>query len=92
MRGTELNETKKATFLLSRAVLTAMDEFVAAGAAPSKNALVERALRHELKALRRERRCQLLQAAANDPLFLQDIAEVQRDFEFADAETAQLIE
>lgn len=85
-------ESKKATFLLSREVLSALDEFVADGAAPSKNALVERALRHEIKALKRERRRRLLDEAARHPLFLKDLDDVERDFMYVDAESASMIE
>ena len=81
-------KTKKATFNLHTDVLAALDEVMAQGIAPSKNALVERALLKELKELRRQARKALWQEAAKDPLFLKDIAEVENDFRYADAETA----
>ena len=81
-------KTKKATFNLHTDVLAALDEVMAQGIAPSKNALVERALLKELKELRRQARKALWQEAAKDPLFLKDIAEVETDFRYADAETA----
>ena len=85
-------KTKKATFNLHTDVLAALDEVVAQGIAPSKNALVERALLKELKELRRQARKALWQEAAKDPLFLKDIAEVENDFRYADAETAGSID
>ncbi len=84
MRG----KTKKATFNLHTDVLDALDEVMALGIAPSKNAVVEQALIKEVKELRRQERKALWQEAAKDPLFLKDIEEVEADFQYADAETA----
>ena len=81
-------KTKKATFSLHHDVLTALDEATACGAAPSKNALVERALVKELRELRRQTRQAQWQEGANDPLLLKDISEIESSFRFADAETA----
>lgn len=72
MRG----KTKKATFSLHPDVLAALDEATARGAAPSKNALVERALVKELKELRRQVRQSQWQEGARDPLLLKDISEI----------------
>lgn len=83
MRG----KTKKATFNLHTDVLATLDEIMAQGIAPSKNALVEQALLKELKELRRQARKALWQEAAKDPLFIKDIEEVEADFRYADAET-----
>ncbi len=80
---------KKVTFALHEDILAAMDEAVAGGAAPSKNALVERALVNELRDLRRQARHARWREAAQDPAFLKDMAEIERDFAFADAETAR---
>lgn len=80
---------KKATFSLSVDVLTALDELVARGAAPSKNALVERALARELRELRRQERRLEWEAASQDPLFLKDLDDVESAFESADAEPAR---
>ena len=81
-------KTKKATFNLSIDVLTALDEVMARGIAPSKNALVERALVKELQELRRQERKVLWQEAVRDPLFLKDIADIEADFRYADSEAA----
>lgn len=81
----------KATFSLQKELLDRIAAAVARGAAPSKNALVERALERELQAIRR----QTLQArwaeAARDPKFLGDIEDAQAAFAVADAEAAKLI-
>ena len=87
MRG----KTKKATFNLHTDVLAELDEVMSKGIAPSKNALVEQALLKELKELGRQTRKALWQEAAKDPLFLKDIEEVEADFKYADAESAEEI-
>jgi Arc/MetJ-type ribon-helix-helix transcriptional regulator len=86
-----MQSTKKATFNLHRDVIEQLDRAVSRGAAPSKNALVERALRRELDDLRRQERRRQWQAAARDPLLLRDLAEVAQEFAAADAETARAI-
>ncbi len=80
-------KAKKATFSLREEVLAAVDEAVARGEAPSKNAFVERALLRELSDVRRRERQRRWEEAARDPLFLRDIAEVEAAFAGADAET-----
>ena len=82
-------KTKKATFSLHADVLAALDEAMSKGIALSKNALVEQALLKELKELKRQARKKLIQQAASDPLFLKDLADVERDFQYADAEVAR---
>jgi len=84
-------KTRKATFNLHTDVLAELDEVMAQGKAPSKNALVEQALLKELKELRRQARQRLWQEAAKDTLFLKDIEDVETVFSNADAETAQRI-
>ena len=85
-------KTKKATFNLHTDVLATLDEMMAQGIMPSKNALVEQALIKEFDELRRQARKALWQEAAKDPLFLKDIEEVEADFRHADAETAGRID
>jgi len=85
-------KAKKATFNLHIDVLHALDEAMSRGIAPSKNALVEQALIKELNELRRQARKVQWQKAAKDPLFLKDIADVEADFKYADAETAGSID
>lgn len=72
--------TKKATFSLHEHVLAAMAEAVEQGAAPSKNALVERALIHELREVQRQQRRARWEEASRDPLFLRDLEETQAAF------------
>jgi len=87
-RGRRRREAKNATFALPADLLVQLDAAVSAGAAPSKTALVEQALRHELAEIRRLTRRARLEEAKRDPLFLRDIADVERDFAYADAESA----
>lgn len=87
MRG----KTKKATFNLHIDVLAALDEIMAQGIVPSKNALVERALLKELKELQRQKRQRLWQEGAKDTLLIKDIDDVGNAFQIADTETAQRI-
>lgn len=87
MRG----KTKKATFNLHTDVLAALDEIMALGIVPSKNALVEQALLKELKELRRQTRQRLWQEGAKDALLIKDIEDVGNAFQIADDETAQRI-
>jgi len=87
MRG----KTKKATYNLHTNVLAALDEIMAQGMVPSKNALVEQALLKELKELQRQARQRLWQEGAKDTLLLKDMEDVETAFRTADAETARRI-
>ena len=71
---------KKATFSLRNGTLAQLDALVARGAAPSKNALVERALVREFEALRRAERAQAWERASKDVLLLRDVEDVDRAF------------
>ena len=84
--------TKKATFNLSGHVLAALDEAMAAGAAPSKNVLVERALLRELKDMERKVRQARWEQGAKDPALLKDITDTETAFASADGETVGRID
>lgn len=79
-------KTKKATFNLPTYILDALDEIMAQGIVPSKNALVEKALMKEVKELKRQQRRALWSKAINDPLFIRDIEKTEEDFKYADAD------
>ena len=85
-------KTKKATFNLHPDVLAELDKAMTEGVAPSKNALVERALVKELKELRRQARQALWGKGAKDPILLKDISDIDVAFYTADAETAGRID
>ena len=78
---------KKATFTLPEQTLSALSEAVAHGAAPSKNALVQRALNRALREWRRQLLWRRWEQAMADPLFLKDVEEVEEQFGSADAES-----
>lgn len=85
-------KTKKATFNLPPDVLAELDKAMTEGAAPSKNAIVERALVKELKELRRQARKARWEEGAKDSALLKDISDVEVAFQSADAETAGRID
>lgn len=82
------SKTRKATFNLHPEILAELDQVMAAGVAPSKNALVERALVKEFDEIRRQERRARWAAGAKDPALLKDISEIEVGFQSADAETA----
>ena len=79
-------KTKKATFNLQVDTLENLEKAVNGGMYSSKNALVEQALRKELKELHRQARQKSWQEAARDPDLIKDIADSEVDFEYADFE------
>jgi len=85
-------KTKKATFNLHHDVLDELDKAMAEGAAPSKNVFVEQALIKELKELKRKARQSRWKEGAKDKALLKDISDIERDFQYADAETAGRID
>ncbi len=86
------SKTKKATFNLHTDVLDAIDEVVAQGAMASKNALVEQAIIKELKEIRRQSRQARWKKGAADPLLIRDVAETEKIYKSADAESARGIQ
>ena len=78
---------EKATFALPDQTLMAISEAVAQGAAPSKNALVQRALNRELREWRRQLLRARWEEAMADPMFLKDVEEIEEQFRSAGAET-----
>ena len=84
-------KSKKATFNLHVDVLAELDGVMSEGIAPSKNALVEQAIRKELKELRKQARQRAWQEGSKDPLLLKDVNDIETAFRTADAETARRI-
>ena len=77
---------KKATFVIDDRVIEKAKEIVDRGDFKSLNSFVEAAMRDEIEKLRKEELKKALLEASNDPLFLADINEVERDFEHVDFE------
>lgn len=82
--------TEKVTFVLPTELVRQLREAVQKGAVASQNALVREALQQQLKLLREAEFEREMEAAAHDPLFMEDLAECMDDFRFVDAETARL--
>jgi len=83
--------SQKRTFSLSGGLISALDQMVAEGFAPSKNALVERALINELRQFRRQQRATAWKAAAKDPKFMREVAILEEEFRSADQETLRRV-
>jgi Arc/MetJ-type ribon-helix-helix transcriptional regulator len=76
----------KATFVIDDAVLHEAREFVRENSFKSLSAFVERAIREELARMRQEKIRSALLSAANDPLFMADVMDIQQALEHADFE------
>lgn len=77
---------KKATFILDEQVFAQAKEIVEKGLFKSMNAFVESAMKEELEKIKKERIKKAFIEASKDPLFLEDIEEVEKDFQYADFE------
>ncbi len=81
---------KKATFVLDDQVMAEAKMIVEKGLYKSMNFFIESAIKHEIEKNKRERILAAIVAASKDPLFLSDIEEVEKDFEYADPTRAVL--
>lgn len=84
------HRTKKATFAIDETVLEDAKEIVQKADYRSLNAFVETAIIEMIKRHRKEEIKRQFLAASHDPLFLADIAEVQRDFQDVDWENFEI--
>jgi Arc/MetJ-type ribon-helix-helix transcriptional regulator len=80
-RSTSADPLEKTGYRLPRSVVMRVREAVDAGEAASQNELVERALRRELRAIRRRRLEDEYAAAAADPDYLAAMREVDSDWD-----------
>ncbi len=80
---------KKATFVLDEQMMAEAKEIIERGLFKSMNAFVETAIKDEIERIKKERIREAIIEASNDPLFLSDIEEVERDFEYADFDTEE---
>ena len=83
---------KKVTLSLDAELIQQVRQLVKGGQAKSQSEFFEEALKAKLKEIKREERRQALLEASMDPLFLADIEEIEREFTYADAEAARMIE
>jgi Arc/MetJ-type ribon-helix-helix transcriptional regulator len=79
----------KVTYSLPAAVVSEVREVVQSGAAESASAFVASALTEALRVARERRLAEEFREAASDPAFLSDLAEVEKDFQAADAEAGR---
>lgn len=84
-----MEQSVKVTYSLPAALVSEVREVVRSGEAVSASAFVSGALFEALREQRERRLAEEFRRAAADPVFLADIAEVERDFEAADVEAAQ---
>lgn len=77
---------KKATFILDETIVAEVREVVRRGLFKSMNSFVEIAIKDELERIKEEDIRTALRQASKDPLFLSDIKEIEKDFEYADFE------
>lgn len=77
---------KKTTVILEEKILAQAREIIDRGLFKSMNAFIESAMRDEIEKIKQESIRQAFVEASKDQLFLSDIAEVERDFEFADVD------
>ncbi len=80
---------KKTTFILDDGIIGQAKEIVEKGTFKSMNAFVETAIKDELERIKKERIKAAIKDAAKDPLFLADIREIEKDFEYVDFEEAE---
>ncbi len=80
---------KKATFVLDEELVEEAKEVVKKGLFKSMSSFVEASIKDELERIRKKQIKTAIIDASNDPLFLADIKQVEKDFEFADFEEAE---
>ena len=85
------SESVKVTYSLPAGLVDDLRDVVSEGAAPSYSAFVEGALRRAVDEAREQRLASEFADAGEDPDFLADIDEVQKDFAAADSESARSI-
>lgn len=80
---------KKATFVLDNQRMQKAKKLVDKGLFKSMNAFVETAIKDELDKIEKENIKAAIIKAGQDPLFLSDIKEIEKDFEYTDFENPQ---
>ncbi|EEG77760.1 ribbon-helix-helix domain-containing protein [Dethiobacter alkaliphilus] len=80
---------KKATFTLPESLLNKLRIYADEEKIPSANAAVREAIEQYITALEEEEFAREMDKAANDPEFIKDIEEAEKDFAYADAEMSR---
>lgn len=77
---------KKATFVISQAILEEAKGIVETKRFKSLNSFIEKAIKEKVESIRKEEIKKAILEASRDPIFLSDLRDVEYDFEFADFE------
>ena len=80
---------KNYTFSLPIDLLNKLKKYSSEGYAPSVNAAVKEALESYVKQFEKQNLYNQMKAAAQDPIFLQDLEEAMNDFSYADFEATK---
>jgi Arc/MetJ-type ribon-helix-helix transcriptional regulator len=83
---------RKVTFALDAALIEQVQHMVKEGKVKSQTEFIEQAMRARLRQIEWEEWCKEMEEASKDPLFLADQEEIDREFAYADAESARMIE
>ncbi|HMF31601.1 MAG TPA: hypothetical protein VKK79_09315, partial [Candidatus Lokiarchaeia archaeon] len=76
-------------FILDENLLMQAKEAVEAGLFKSLNTFIETAVKDELARIKKEQIRQAILEASQDPLFLADLQEIEKDFEAVDFEEVE---
>ncbi len=76
----------KTTFVIKEEIIMKVKEAVKGGSYKSMTSFMENAIKNELELLKREKIKKEILQASKDPIFLEDIAEIEEDFKYADFE------
>ena len=74
----------KTTFNIKEEIILQVKEAVKTGQYNSMTSFIENALSKEIEKLKKEKIKKELEKASKDPLFLNDIEEIEDDFKFTD--------
>jgi predicted DNA-binding protein len=77
---------KNYTFSLPVDLLSRLKKYSKEGEVPSVNAAVKEAIEEYVKSIDKQALAKKMQAAAKDPLFMEDLEEVMQDFASVDLE------
>ncbi len=83
---------RKVTLSLDASLIERIQQAVKEGEAKSQTEFFEEAALTKLREIRREKRRQLLLEASRDPVYLAEIEQLEKEFAYADAEAARMIE
>ena len=80
----------KATFMLDEKIMNQAKEVVEKGLFQSMNDFVETAIKDELERIEKNEIKRAIIEASKDDLFISDIREIERDFEYTDYKETEI--